>query len=180
MGERDLLASVSIGIAVSHPRYQTIDEMLHTAPIVPQNAVCVGGPARLVASDLQAVLKLPVMVPADHGLTNAIGAALARPTMEVELLADTERGVLVMPGLGLSRTIDSRYSLNNARNDAAAALRDHVAKYAIAGADEQIDELYATAFNMITDHHAIAHNIRVRCQLRPGLIDGYTPAVEAP
>lgn len=42
VGERDLLASVSIGIAVSHPRYQTIDEMLHDADVALYRAKAAG------------------------------------------------------------------------------------------------------------------------------------------
>ncbi|WP_051247345.1 GGDEF and EAL domain-containing protein [Thermomonas fusca] len=42
VGERDLLASVSIGIAISHPRYQTIDEMLHDADVALYRAKATG------------------------------------------------------------------------------------------------------------------------------------------
>ncbi|WP_449447042.1 EAL domain-containing protein [Thermomonas brevis] len=42
VGERDLQASVSIGIAISHPRYQTIDEMLHDADVALYRAKATG------------------------------------------------------------------------------------------------------------------------------------------
>ncbi len=32
----------------------------------------------------------------DHRVANAIGAALARTTMSIELLADTEKGILII------------------------------------------------------------------------------------
>ena len=42
VGERDLQASVSIGIAISHPRYQTIDEVLHDADVALYRAKATG------------------------------------------------------------------------------------------------------------------------------------------
>ncbi len=42
VGERDLQASVSIGIAISHERYQTIDEMLHDADVALYRAKATG------------------------------------------------------------------------------------------------------------------------------------------
>ena len=42
VGDRDLQASVSIGIAISHPRYQTIDEMLHDADVALYRAKATG------------------------------------------------------------------------------------------------------------------------------------------
>ena len=42
VGERELQASVSIGIAISHPRYQTIDEMLHDADVALYRAKATG------------------------------------------------------------------------------------------------------------------------------------------
>ena len=167
-----------VAMVNNQPVY-TIAEMLHTAPVTPTAIYCVGGPARMVGPDLQTRLGMPVTVPADHKLANAIGAALARPTMDVELLADTERGTLIMPALGICRTIDARYDLAAARRDAAAALDAQLRAYGISAADDHIDELYATSFNMITANHAIARNIRVCCQLRPGLIAGYAAALGA-
>lgn len=42
VGERELQASVSIGIAIGHPRYQSIDEMLHDADVALYRAKATG------------------------------------------------------------------------------------------------------------------------------------------
>ena len=70
----------------------TIKELLTDRIIQPRAAMLIGGPAQALAPFLTQILDLPVTVPRYAEIANAIGAALARPTQEVNLLADTGRG----------------------------------------------------------------------------------------
>ncbi len=79
----------------------------------------VGGPAEAFRQGLAAAFSLEVTVPRDYSVANAIGAALARTTMSIELMADTEKGVgPIIPEISVSRDIPGSYSLEEAGEDA--------------------------------------------------------------
>lgn len=110
----------------SQPVY-TLAALLENRRIRPSRAVLVGGPAQAVAPLLDETLGMPVSTldePELGPVTNAIGAALVRTTASLELFADTAAGVLLVPSLGIRRSISRRYSLNEARAEACFLLRE--------------------------------------------------------
>ncbi len=160
----DLLAEIN-----QKPAY-TVAEILHAHEIRPEKLYIMGGPAAILAPRLREVFALPVEVPEHFAVANAVGAALTRPTMESELFADTGRGSMIIPNLGIEKRIDSTYSLSQARRDGAVEL----AKFLAAGGHpeisaEDVEIIEAEAFNMVDDYALGSKTIRVRCQIRPGL-----------
>lgn len=151
----------------------TVHEMLHPHRIEPKKLYVVGGPAQVLAGLLADAFGCEVVVPFHAPVANAIGAALARTTAELELLADTGRGIKLIPRLGISEEIDRRYTLDDARRDAAAALC--TMSGCASGTDVQY--LEESSFTMIQGGRATGKDLRVHCQIKPGLEQAYIDGV---
>jgi N-methylhydantoinase A/oxoprolinase/acetone carboxylase beta subunit len=148
----------------------TVAEILHGRRIEPRRLYVMGGPAAILAPRFGEVLGLPVEVPENYAVANAIGAALTRTTMETELFADTGRKTMLIPNLGIRREISSAYSLDDARRDGSRELLEHLRASGhpeLENGDVSITE--AEAFNMVDDYAYGSRTIRVSCQVRPGL-----------
>lgn len=74
------------------PAYR-IWEVLQQNRVRPQNIVGVGGAAAGIIPDVAAAMDCRAIVPEHAGVANALGAAVAQPTLRVTLRADTERGI---------------------------------------------------------------------------------------
>jgi len=150
----------------------TIHEMLEGRKILPERVYVVGGPAEAFREALAPAFSAGVTVPRDHRVANAIGAALARTTMSIELLADTEKGILIIPEISVSRDIPGSYSLEEAGEDARRYLVGHLGKTA-PGESVQAEVVDAASFNMVRGYFTTGKNIRVRCQVKPGILEEY-------
>lgn len=150
----------------SKPVY-TIHEMIEGKKIVPERIYIIGGPARAVAKAMTGPLE--ITVPEHFEVANAIGAALARTTFETELFTDTSKGVMTMPNLGIEQQVDRRYSIEDAKHDALEHTRGFMSK---AGYDTSVkpELVEVSAFRILNDYHSSGCDIRVKCQVKPGLI----------
>ncbi len=150
----------------------TIHELLEGKKVAPEKIYVMGGPAAAFMELLSGRFSTEVTVPKNFDVANAIGAALARNTFEAELFADTGRGVLRIPNLQVEERIDGKYTLAAAEKDA----RRHLAGYMKGiGADvdeREIDVVESSSFNMVEGWHSTGRDIRVKCQVRPGVIMG--------
>ncbi len=81
----------------------TIHELLEFRKIEPRKIYLMGGPANILKKFIEKEFGLPVVVPEYFGVANAIGAAIARPTMQAELFADTEKKIMTIPVLGIKK-----------------------------------------------------------------------------
>ena len=162
----------------SRPAY-TVAEILHAQKIEPRKLYVMGGPAALLAPELERAFGLACEVPENFAVANAVGAALTRTTMESELFADTGRQSLLIPNLGIDRKIDSRYTLEQAREEGCSELLRFLAGCGHRDLGiEEITVVEAEAFNMVDDYAAASKTIRVSCQIRPGLEPDYSPREE--
>ena len=152
----------------SKPVY-TIRDLLGRRSIQPSRLFLMGGPAEAFKPLLADCLHMEIILPLQYSVANAIGAALARSTVELELFADTEYGKLLIPTLGLERKVDKEYTLEDAKQDALKAMRNYLDSQDIAD-DAPIDIIEATSFNMVNELGLAGRNIRVKCQIRPGLL----------
>lgn len=67
----------------------------------PEKLVAVGGTAVTLAPFVSERLALPVQIPQNAPVANAVGAAVARETLMLTVHVDTAKGVLVVPELGI-------------------------------------------------------------------------------
>ena len=153
----------------------TIRELLVTDALKPRRAVFIGGPAKALAERAGQVLGLPVLAPEESACANAVGAALARPTLAAELYADTLLGRMSIPDLGVEKAIERGYSLAEAEKDMRAAFaeargRDDSFAVGFAGGDQDMQIVYAESFAMLDDRNRRGRTVRLRGQLAAGLL----------
>jgi len=156
----------------SKPVY-TVHELQEGYAVNPKSILILGGPAPYFARHLAKRSALEVKVVPRWKVANAIGAALARTTCEVTLLADSERGIVSAHEEGFSSKIDRSYDLKSARRQALDLLR---IKALNRGANPDYLEMQVVeelAFNMVKGFNTTGKNIRVKVQVKPGLIHGY-------
>ncbi|MDY0211727.1 MAG: hydantoinase/oxoprolinase family protein [Desulfuromonadaceae bacterium] len=153
----------------SHPVY-TIKELLEDAKIEPKFVNIIGGPAKILAPLLGDKFKLKVKYPTRYAVANAVGAALAKPTLEINLHADTERRVLSVPEVEIYEKIERNYTLSMAEGRALKIVRDGAMKLGGAKDDIGVEIVESSSFNMLRGFSEASKNIRVRAQITPGLI----------
>jgi len=147
----------------------TIRELLDDRTLKPRSVGVIGGPAKALSKYLERELKIPVEYPLNHEIANAIGAALARPTVEINLLADTDREILSIPETGVYERIDKRYDLKEAKERALSEVKLAGETMGISSAVLEAEITEASSFNMVKGYRA-DKNIRVKAQIKPGLI----------
>jgi len=152
----------------SKPVY-TIHELLEGKKIAPQEIIVVGGPAPYLAKQVGELLSMPAIVPENSDVINASGAAMARTTVELNLMADTEERVLTIAEEGLQSKIPQNFKLD----DLIAVGKERLEQIArVAGAQEadlEIEVADCQTFNVIRDSATTGKNFRVRLQIKPGL-----------
>jgi len=151
----------------------TIHEMLEGKKLKPTNLYVVGGPAEALAKPLGQLLGCVPQIPKHAEVANAIGAALARTTAEMTILADTERKVLTIGEEGYMKAIPQHFSKEDAIRLGREKLRDKALLMGAKEADLDIEVIEEQEFNMIKDFCTVGKNIRIKLQIKPGLISGY-------
>jgi N-methylhydantoinase A/oxoprolinase/acetone carboxylase beta subunit len=147
----------------------TIQELLYGKKIEPQVINIIGGPAKALAPVLSKKFNLPCHHPSGYQVANAIGAALARITTEITLLADTAQGILSVPELGIHEKVSKRFTLEQAREKALTLLKERAA---VLGANplEVVGEIIEeSSFNMVRGFSTSGKNIRIKAQVKPDL-----------
>ncbi len=146
----------------------TIHDMIHGKKIVPKKIYIIGGPAVALAGIMKGDIE--IVVPENYSVANAIGAALARTTFEAELFSDTTRGTMIIPNLGVEENVTRRYSLAEAEKDIITHARKYLENSGYTDRNPDIDIVESSNFRMINDYTNSGNDIRVKCQIRPGVI----------
>ena len=151
----------------------TIHEMMENYTVAPSEILLMGGPAPALAGYLSDHTDLGVRMVPRWGVANAIGAALARTTSEVTLFADTEKKVILIPEENYATTIPGNYTLADAEETAKNFLTEKAREAGSRTATPEIEIVESMVFNMVRGFRTTGKNIRVRAQIKPGLIEGY-------
>lgn len=152
----------------------TIHEMMDGYTVAPSEILLMGGPAHSLAGYLSRRTGLTVRIVPNWGVANAIGAALARTTCEVTLFADTEKKVILIPEENYSKTMDGDYDLADAEATARDFLLEKAREAGSRTDTPEIEIVESMAFNMVRGFRTTGKNIRVRAQIKPGLIEGFS------
>jgi N-methylhydantoinase A/oxoprolinase/acetone carboxylase beta subunit len=151
----------------------TIHEMLEGKQLQPKILYVVGGPAGPMAPRLGRLLNCPVIIPEHPEVANAVGAALARTTAEVTVLADTEQKILSIAEEGYRAAIPPRFSREDAIAIGREKLREKALRMGAKEEDLEIEVVESQEFNMVNQFYTTGKNIRVKLQVKPGLIAGF-------
>lgn len=78
-----------------------VEDLVNPHPFQPDTLVLIGGSAQAFKPLLEAYTNYRVLVPQDAAVANALGAAMARHSLELTIHIDTKTGILTIPELGL-------------------------------------------------------------------------------
>ncbi|MDR3560682.1 MAG: hydantoinase/oxoprolinase family protein [Negativicutes bacterium] len=154
----------------AEPVYR-VDDIVHGLRPAPRTVVGVGGAAAGLAPLVAKRLGVTCTVPAGAMVANAIGAAVARPTLEVTLRADTAQGYYTIAEMGLRASLPSkRFGLEDARDLAGCHLSERAAQAGIQVT--AVETTYAEEFNLVRGFSTIGKIITCRLQIKPGVFSG--------
>ena len=164
---RQILAEIN-----NKPVY-TIHELLEGKIIRPRILYVVGGPAA-IAPFIAQNLGYPYSIPDHSEVSNALGVAVARTTAEITILADTEKGELIFSEEGRVQSIPRSFSMADAVEIGKKALHEKAVRMGARPQDIIMEVTESQEFNMIRDFCTTGKNIRVKVQIKPGLISSGT------
>jgi len=156
----------------SKPVY-TVYEVLEGYQVKPREILVLGGPAQAFAARLATLTDLHVRVVPQWQVANAIGAALAKNTCEVTLFADTEQGLAVAPEEDFSQSVKRDFDKKGAVKLAFDLLRKKCIRQGASEQEVEMEILEEQQFNMVRGFYTTGRNIRVKVQVKPGLIPEY-------
>ncbi|HHW44938.1 hydantoinase/oxoprolinase family protein [Desulfofundulus thermobenzoicus] len=152
------------------PAYR-VWEVLQKKKVRPRTVVGVGGGAAGFVSQIAARMGCYPVIPPYAPVANAIGTAVARPTLQVTLRADTERGVYSIQEEGYQGILESK-GFNEEK--ALALARDWLARLAARhGLEDCLSDMEVTrreVFNMVRDWVTVGRLIDVTVQTRRGIL----------
>lgn len=134
----------------------------------PTKICLVGGPAECIRDRLAQTLGLPIEIPPNSSVANAIGAALTVPTASLEVYADTGKGMLTAPALNYSERIPASWTLEQAKATACDLLRQKLTADGIT--DSKVEVVEADLFATLDDYGRGSKDMRVACQVQPGIV----------
>jgi N-methylhydantoinase A/oxoprolinase/acetone carboxylase beta subunit len=162
----------------SKPVY-TVHELQEGYVVTPETVLVLGGPAPHFAKYLESASNYRVRVVPKWGVANALGAALARTTCQVSFFADTERKVAEAPEENFSQTIDRGFNIDAAIDQAFELLRIKAIERGANVDHLEMEILEKLQFNMVRGFNTVGKNLRVKVQVKPGLIHGYDDAIQS-
>lgn len=151
----------------SRPIY-TVNEFFERHQFSPTKILLAGGAAPFFKASLEKAFGLPVVLAEHFNACNAIGAALAQITAEINLFANTMDGRVSIPETKYFDETPDGFNLDAAKKMALQKLREFaVAKGASIDTELEITE--SSSFNMVRGFNTSGKNIRVKAQVKPKL-----------
>jgi N-methylhydantoinase A len=156
----------------SKPVY-TIKELLKGHQVKPTHILVLGGPAPYFAEHIAKCSGYTVAKVPAWSVANAIGTALSRTTCEVTLFADTQKGIIIAPEESFSQSVKPNFTKTEALALGHELLKQKAQNLGADMSDLEIDVLEDLEFNMVRGFRLTGKNIRIKLQVKPGLIRGY-------
>ncbi|MBP7233167.1 MAG: hydantoinase/oxoprolinase family protein [Syntrophaceae bacterium] len=160
---------IEILAEINNKPVYTIHELLDGKKILPKMLCVAGGPAA-VAPVIARKLGYPYVIPENSEVANALGVALSRTTAEATILADTEKQELVICEEGCVQKIPRSFSLEDTIELGKKTLQNKAILMGAGSEDIRMEVTESQSFNMIRDYYTTGKNIRVKVQIKPGLI----------
>ena len=135
---------------------------------VPENIVVVGGTAPSLGASIGEYMDLPVTIPENAAVANAIGAALALSTIELTVHVDTKRRLLVIPELGIKQQNCTLKREEQVVERAKEALSEEALRLGLDTAQE-IEIISIEDFPVVEGWQSMERLITVKVQLAAGV-----------
>lgn len=134
----------------------------------PTQIVVVGGTAPSLGPSIGEYLNLPVTIPENAAVANAIGAALALSTIELTVHVDTKRRLLVIPELGVKQQTCTLKRVEQVVERAKEALSEEALRLGL-GKAQDIEVISIEDFPVVEGWQSMERLITVKVQLAAGV-----------
>ena len=146
----------------------TVDDVIRGTEFVPAQLIGVGGGAPGLIRALGEAMELPVEIPEGAMVANAIGAAVARPTLSAGLRADTTEGFYIIPESGRRERLPKRFTQRVAEELLSSWLREQTADWQLPDAETEL--VSCEHFRTVHGYYDTGDIYNLRMQLRPGIL----------
>ena len=145
-----------------------VADIVNPDVFVPAQIVVVGGTAPSLGPSIGEYLNLPVTIPENAAVANAIGAALALSTIELTVHVDTKRRLLVIPELGIKQQTCTLQRVEQVVERAKEALSEEALRLGL-GKDQDIEVISIEDFPVVEGWQSMERLITVKVQLAAGV-----------
>ena len=145
-----------------------VADIVNPDVFVPEHIVVVGGTAPSLGPSIGEYLELPVTIPKNAAVANAIGAALALSTIELTVHVDTKRRLLVIPELGIKQQNCTLKRAEQVVERAKEALSEEAIRLGLDTAQE-IEVISIEDFPVVEGWQSMERLITVKVQLAAGV-----------
>ena len=146
----------------------TVDDVIRGTEFVPAQLIGVGGGAPGLIKALGEAMELPVEIPEGAMVANAIGAAVARPTLSAGLRADTTEGFYIIPESGRRERLPKRFTQRVAEELLSSWLREQTEDWQLPDAETEL--VSCEHFRTVHGYYDTGDIYNLRMQLRPGIL----------
>ena len=130
--------------------------------------VVVGGTAPSLGPSIGQYLDLPVTIPENAAVANAIGAALALSTIELTVHVDTKRRLLVIPELGIKQQTCTLKRAEQVVEHAKEALAEEALRLGL-DKTQEVEVISIEDFPVVEGWQSMERLITVKVQLEAGV-----------
>ena len=145
-----------------------VADIVNPDVFIPAQIVVVGGTAPSLGPSIGEYLNLPVTIPENAAVANAIGAALALSTIELTVHVDTKRRLLVIPELGIKQQTCTLQRVEQVVERAKEALSEEALRLGL-GKDQDIEVISIEDFPVVEGWQSMERLITVKVQLAAGV-----------
>ena len=145
-----------------------VADIVNPDVFVPEHIVVVGGTAPNLGPSIDEYLELPVTIPENAAVANAIGAALALSTIELTVHVDTKRRLLVIPELGIKQQNCTLKRAEQVVERAKEVLSEEALRLGLDTAQE-IEVINIEDFPVVEGWQSMERLITVKVQLAAGV-----------
>ena len=145
-----------------------VADIVNPDVFVPEHIVVVGGTAPSLGPSIGEYLELPVTIPENAAVANAIGAALALSTIELTVHVDTKRRLLVIPELGIKQQNCTLKRAEQVVERAKEALSEEAFRLGL-DTSQEIEIISIEDFPVVEGWQSMERLITVKVQLAAGV-----------
>ena len=145
-----------------------VADIVNPDVFVPAQIVVVGGTASSLGPSIGEFLNLPVTIPENAAVANAIGAALALSTIELTVHVDTKRRLLVIPELGIKQQTCTLKRAEQVVEHAKEALAEEALRLGL-DKTQEVEVISIEDFPVVEGWQSMERLITVKVQLAAGV-----------
>lgn len=145
-----------------------VADIVNPDVFVPAQIVVVGGTSPSLGPSIAEYLNLPVTIPENAAVANAIGAALALSTIELTVHVDTKRRLLVIPELGIKQQTCTLKRAEQVIERAKEALIEEALRLGL-DKTQEVEVISIEDFPVVEGWQSMERLITVKVQLEAGV-----------